>query len=397
MQGCVVSAAGATGPASTEGTYRAVTDTPTDQQKTQTELEIEGGREQGERHARRLFGPPNKPNGTAPVIPFSLDLILGAGNEPVDTGITAAVTTKQPQAEGIGGTPPGEQDAAGTVTGPTGNTGVRGGGGGGGMADATGPTGKSGPITTPSSKGEHTPDAGITGPSPPPALKSVNGDAKDSRVTELTDFLTRVLPWPKLGEPGFINLHWLIPASRDPNTLIWIGKPTRTVEEFLSLIDWVLTRPTTRDVYYCLSRQSQSGKNSRGKLTAVRNKGNALLLKAIWLDIDVKPPPKGYATLEEALDALTEFANAFGLPPPSALVGSGGGLHVYWSSDKPLTPDEWRPYAEGLKAAAISFGLRCDTQCTVNAAQVLRVPGTFNHKTTPPRPVKLLLGARDND
>ena len=175
-----------------------------------------------------------------------------------------------------------------------------------------------------------------------PAPKSENGDAKENRVTELMDFLNRVLPWPKGGEPGFINLHWLIPAPRNPNTLIWIGKPTRTVEEFLSLLKWVLSRPTTRDVYFCLSLQSQTGKNSRGNLKAVRNKGNALLLKAIWLDIDVKPPPKGYATLEEALDALTEFANAFGLPPPSALVGSGGGLHVYWSSDKPLTPDEWQ-------------------------------------------------------
>jgi hypothetical protein len=240
-------------------------------------------------------------------------------------------------------------------------------------------------------------DAGITGSFTPPVPKSVDGDAKASRITQLTEFLTGVLPWPKDGEPGFINLHWLIPSRSNPDKSIWIGKPTRTIEEFLSLLEGVLTRPTTRDIYYCLSRQSQTGKNSLGNVTAVRNNANALLLKAIWLDIDVKPPPRGYATLEEALGALTEFANAFGLPPPSALVGSGGGLHVYWSSDKPLTPDEWRPYAEGLKAAAISFGLRCDTQCTVNAAQVLRVPGTFNHKTTPPRPVKLLLGARDND
>jgi hypothetical protein len=156
------------------------------------------------------------------------------------------------------------------------------------------------------------------------------------------------------------------------------------------LLEWVLSRPTTKDVYFCLSRQAQTNKNDRGKVVAMRRQENALALKAIWLDIDVKPPPKGYATLEEALDALAAFSKAAGLPPPSALVGSGGGLHVYWISDKPLTPDEWRPYAEGLKAAAINFGLRCDTQCTVNAAQVLRVPGTFNHKTTPLRPVKLL-------
>ena len=222
----------------------------------------------------------------------------------------------------------------------------------------------------------------------------MGGDAKAGRVTDLAkkeaEFLKRVLPWPKDGEPGYINLHWLIPAPSDPNKLIWVGKPTRTIDEFLSLLDWVLSRPTTKDVYFCLSLQSQAKKNSRGNLVAMRHQKDALALKAIWLDIDVKPPPKGYATLEEALDALAAFIKAAGLPPPSALVGSGGGLHVYWISDKPLTPDEWRPYAEGLKAAAINFGLCCDTQCTVNAAQVLRVPGTFNHKTTRSRPVKLL-------
>jgi hypothetical protein len=185
-------------------------------------------------------------------------------------------------------------------------------------------------------------------------------------------------------------LHWLIPAPRDSSKLIWIGKPTRTIEDFLSLLEWVLSRPTTKDVYFCLSLQAQTKKNGRGNLTAMRHQKDALALKAIWLDIDVRPPPKGYATLEEALDDLAAFVKAAGLPPPSAKVGSGGGLHVYWFSDKPLTPDEWRPYANGLKVAAINFGLRCDTQCTVNAAQVLRVPGTFNHKTTPPRPVKLL-------
>jgi hypothetical protein len=364
-------------------------------QKSQRELEFEAGQKAAARHRGASPSvPPTKTSGPNNVFQFP--------GEKIDLGIVAAVAAKQSQADGVRcGMLPGEQVAAGTVTAPTGNMSLQGGGGGGrggggGMADAAGPTGNTGPNKTPSSKGERTPDAGIARPSPPPAPKSVNGDAKDSRLTELTDFLTGVLPWPKLGEPGFINLHWLIPAPGDPNALIWIGKPTRTVEEFLSLLKWVLSRPTTRDVYFCLSLQSQTGKNSRGNLKAVRNKENALLLKAIWLDIDVKSPPKGYATLEEALNALMEFVNVFGLPPPSALVGSGGGLHVYWFSDKPLTPDEWQPYADGLKAAAINFGLRCDTQCTVNAAQVLRVPGTFNHKTTPPKPVKLL-GARDND
>jgi hypothetical protein len=203
-------------------------------------------------------------------------------------------------------------------------------------------------------------------------------------------FLTRVLPWPAEGEPGWVNLHWLVPAPDDATKTIWVGKPTRTPDEFMSLLDWVIRLPTTRDVYFCLSLQKERAKNTKGNWKAVRSAENAISFKAIWLDLDVKASPKGYATMRDALDALAEFLKSTGMRPPSSLVGSGGGLHVYWISDKPLAPHEWRPFAEGLKAAAINFGLRCDTQCTVNAAQVLRVPSTFNHKTTPPRPVKLL-------
>ena len=321
-----MSAAGATGTAPSESNYGAVAADPPDL----TALEIQESARLAKRRAERIYGPGKKPSGQVTVTPISCYR--------VDTAIDAAGTAKQAEAEGLKREmPPAERS---------------------------------------------------------PVPKSVDGDAKASRVTDLikkeTEFLRRALPWPKDGEPGFINLHWRIPAPREPNKLIWIGKPTRTIEEFLSLLEWVLSRPTTKDVYFCLSRQARAKKNSRGNLTAMRRQKDAVALKAIWLDIDVKPPPKGYATLEEAQDALTAFVKAAGLPPPTAVVCSGGGLHVYWISDKPLTPDEWRPYAEGLKAAAINFGLRCDTQCTVNAAQVLRVPGTFNHKTVRSRAVKLL-------
>jgi hypothetical protein len=322
-----MTATGPTGPAPSEGNIIA---TAAANLTSPVDLEMQESRRQAALRAARLGVPAEKAGGAAPVTAFSGDR--------VDTGIDAARMAKQARADAI--------------------------------------------------KRDNTPAER------PPVPKSVDGDAKaggvNDRAKKEADFLRRVLPWPKTGEPGFINLHWLIPAPSDPNKLIWIGKPTRTIEEFLSLLEWVLSRPTTKDVYFCLSRQAQAKKSNRGNLAAMRHQKDALALKAIWLDIDVKPPPKGYTTLEEALDALATFVKAAGLPPPSALVGSGGGLHVYWISDKPLTPDEWRPYAEGLKAAAINFGLRCDTQCTVNAAQVLRVPGTFNHKTTPLRPAKLL-------
>jgi len=85
------------------------------------------------------------------------------------------------------------------------------------------------------------------------------------------------------------------------------------------------------------------------------------------------------------------------LPEPSAVVMSGGGLHVYWISDKPLTRDEWQPYASGLWALVQKHGLKADA-LTTDAARVLRVPGTFNRKTTPPKEVKLQsLAPSDHD
>ncbi len=127
-----------------------------------------------------------------------------------------------------------------------------------------------------------------------------------------------------------------------------------------------------------------------------RSASNALALKSIWLDIDVKDPPKGYATKDEARHALDAFVKAAGLPAPSAIIGSGGGLHVYWISSNPLTVDEWKPYAEGLKTAAIQHGLRCDAGLTTDCARILRVPGTYNYKTDPPRRVEILYLAQED-
>jgi hypothetical protein len=206
---------------------------------------------------------------------------------------------------------------------------------------------------------------------------------------QIAEFMARVVPWPRDGAPGWVNLHWTMPNPLNAKEVIWSGKPTTSVDEFLGLTKWARKTANIKDIYFCLSLQAHAGKNTRGKSTVLRKKGNALALKAIWLDVDIKEAPKGYASLIEAVEAVSAFAEAVKLPKPSVLIGSGGGLHVYWISDKPLTPDEWRPYAEGLKAASLKRGLRCDAGVTSDAARILRVPGTFNFKTDPPKPVKI--------
>jgi hypothetical protein len=219
-------------------------------------------------------------------------------------------------------------------------------------------------------------------------------------VTRATprEFLSRVLPWPNRDEaPGYGNIHWTFTPD-DGGDPRWAGKAFRNAAEATSFVEWLKTKPSTRDIYFCLSQQSECKPGKRpGSFVAVRKGGNALLLKSLWLDIDVKAPPNGYASPAEAVRALTVFRNAVGLPRPSALIKSGGGLHVYWINKGPLTLDQWRPLADALKNAAEKHGLRCDACCTVDPARILRVPGTWNCKTEPRRPVQLVWLGEDYD
>ena len=103
--------------------------------------------------------------------------------------------------------------------------------------------------------------AADTGPSP--QRQSANGDA--------AQFIARVVPWPEDGQAaGYVNLHWtmVVPTSSKP---IWTGKPCRSVDEFIRVMNWAKSLPTTRDIYYCLSLQSQTGTNARGKVTVARS------------------------------------------------------------------------------------------------------------------------------
>ncbi len=213
----------------------------------------------------------------------------------------------------------------------------------------------------------------------------VGGSAMPSPL----EFMRRVVAWPADGESGWVNLHFTVPNRKGLR-----GKPYPDADAFITQAQWCATNPDkAADVYFCLSRQSQTEtKPGRGGVPWIVAKREAIYathLKAIWLDVDVKEK-KGYATLDEARAAMADFVKNANLPPPSAIVLSGGGLHVYWISTVPLTRAEWEPYAWGLRAEAVRCNLKCDAGLTTDAARVLRVPGTFNFKSDPARPVRLM-------
>jgi hypothetical protein len=199
-------------------------------------------------------------------------------------------------------------------------------------------------------------------------------------------FLYRVLPWG--GDPTpYVNIQWTYQKGtmKKPG---WTGRACTTIDECINTITWAQTLPDTRDIYVCMSTQRQCEvKTSRnGKSSyrlAIRGQPNAVNLKALFLDIDVKEG--AYATTHDAIVGLKQFYEKSGMPKPTLVVASGsGGLHVYWVLSKPLTPREWQPLATALVACAKSHGLKFDGAVTIDSARVLRVPGTTNRKVNKP-------------
>lgn len=211
-------------------------------------------------------------------------------------------------------------------------------------------------------------------------------------LDDAKEFLSRVLPWPPLGDPNaYFNIHWTFKGN-DGKTY-WSGRGCRTVNEAANAVAFAQKGKDTRDIYVCMSSQRLAELKTSAKghnyTVAKRSQPTAVHLRSLFVDIDVKD--KGYPTTADAVQALADFIRAAGLPRPTAVVMSGsGGMHVYWVLDLALTPPEWQPLANALAEATRRHGLKCDTACTVDSARILRVPDTLNHKQEPKAPVKLM-------
>ena len=80
------------------------------------------------------------------------------------------------------------------------------------------------------------------------------------------EFLSRVVVWPTGDDVGYINVHWRFPKQGavakndgiyDPKDMIMTGLPTRSVDEFVNKVEWLLSLNQRNDIYICKSLQSQ--------------------------------------------------------------------------------------------------------------------------------------------
>jgi hypothetical protein len=141
------------------------------------------------------------------------------------------------------------------------------------------------------------------------------------------------------------------------------------------------------DVYFsvCLLKHDP-GPHERGKAE------DAAVMPAFFMDVDVGKP-KTPANLAEALDFIAS------LPlEPTLVIGSGGGLHVYWgfkeleflesADDRKLADRNLKAFQTKIIEHGMDAGWKFDG--TADLARILRFAGTFNFKSEAPRPVCIL-------
>lgn len=115
-----------------------------------------------------------------------------------------------------------------------------------------------------------------------------------------------------------------------------------------------------------------------------------------WFDIDCGEGKAkqglGYVDKKVAVAALRKFIAQCGFPPPSFLVDSGNGLHVYFCSDRFIPTADWQTGAKKLKALTKHYDFLADDTRTADIASILRVPDSLNYKDPAnPKPVRLLV------
>ena len=186
--------------------------------------------------------------------------------------------------------------------------------------------------------------------------------------------LQNLVVWPGRNDTGYINMH-VIGYGKD------IGWPFRNIDAFINRARWADSTSNFFALRVCMSQQSQCTTTPWGKPKAVSEVANATWLRSIWIDCTLnwdsltKAHKQRYQTSEEAWGAIVAFRKKFRLPFPSAVVDYWPSLQVYWISETPLTPDEWRPYAEGLSFLLRRERVKCETTC--NSAATLPVPGIW--------------------
>jgi len=161
------------------------------------------------------------------------------------------------------------------------------------------------------------------------------------------------------------------------------SKPYRTVDNGVKAAE-LLTKQG-KDVWMSVGMQSKKPAGGRG------GKRDVTSIPGFWCDIDMAGP--GHKTDKPLPSTLDQALGLISWPEPSWVVSTGGGIHAYWLFTEPWQfeagDDEPAKMAEAWHRMIADNG-RWHVDNVADLARVLRLPGTFNHKTGEPVPVEVI-------
>ena len=193
--------------------------------------------------------------------------------------------------------------------------------------------------------------------------------------------MCRILSWCLRHKVGKMKTKEFLERVLGDGYYSVLGLGNKKTQSFHATIDDVITKANELDdeginAYFGLATFTTD--NDR-KVTNVKS------LSSFYLDLDCGVS-KEYPDQNAAFQDLKRFIEETGLPRPM-LINSGYGIHVYWVLTESISYADWLPVAQGLKDMCIRHNLSADNGVTADAARVLRVPGTHNHKRDAPKPV----------
>ena len=212
-----------------------------------------------------------------------------------------------------------------------------------------------------------------------------------SNVTPI-QFLAALYPEPVA--PGSL-LIWTKSRRSGKKESLW----TRSLDEAARLgTRW----RRSREVYFAVALHDEDAavaiakrRNPRIRARRVRGSGDsATLVPALWADLDVAGPGRAASGLPPDRHAALDLLEAV-RRPPSIVVDSGGGYHLYWLFERPLMLESTADRRDAvdlvrrLQGALVAAGAERGYQVgnTADLARMMRLPGTFNYKLEHSRPV----------
>ena len=192
--------------------------------------------------------------------------------------------------------------------------------------------------------------------------------------TNTADFISGIYHQP-IPEKSQI-LIWTLPDKKS----YWLGQDTG---KLITLAEKLVKEE--KDVYIGV------GLAPSGIKSTLRARADQIVaLPAFWLDIDFKDPVHVKKNLPSEVEAIIFIRDEI-TPPPTFVIHTGHGFHLWWTLDKPMllkTAEDkehatglLNDFSEGIKAKMKVHQWTLDS--TFDLARVLRLPGTTNFKNDP--------------